>query len=96
MTVYRNKEGKKLYPVCSWEENQHKLYNAHDRTLIRRYDLYMEGGTEEEYDAIEKEVERIEHALNVFDGIVINGIVYATYEDSVIIKDYVWAYNARH
>lgn len=96
MTVYRNKEGKKLYPVCSWEANQHKLYNAHDRALIRRYDLDRDGGTEEEYDAIEKEVERIEHALNVFDGIVINGIVYATYEDSVIIKDYVWAYNARH
>lgn len=36
--LYRNKQGKKLYPVCSWEENQHKLYNAHDRIMNSIYD----------------------------------------------------------
>lgn len=81
----RNKEGKKLYPVCSWERNQHKLYNAHDRAMLNLY----EGGSYEE-------VERIERAMCAFDAHVIGGIVYATWEDSNIIKDYVWAYNARH
>lgn len=83
--LYRNKEGQKLYPVCSWEKNQHKLYNAHDRVMVEWY----EGNVD--YDA----VERVEQALSAFDSCVIDGLVYATYEDSLLIKDYVWAYNAR-
>ena len=82
----RNQECKKLYPVCSWEKNQHKLYNAHDRIYV----AWKEG--ECEYS----ELEKIERAMWVFDSHVIDGIVYATWEDGLIIKDYVWAYNARH
>lgn len=84
--LYRNKEGKKLYPVCSWENNQHKLYNAHDRIMVAYYD------NEADYE----EVERVEEAMAAFDRYVINGIVYATWEEGQLIKDYVWAYNARH
>ena len=82
----RNKEGKKLYPVCSWEKNQHKLYNAHDRIMLAIYDGELE------WDA----ADRIEKAMGAFEANVIGGIVYATYEDSLLIKDYIWAYNARH
>lgn len=91
MKLYRNKQGKKLYPVCSWEENQHKLYNAHDRIMIKIYEA-REAGLEPPYE----ELERIEKALEAFDSHVINGLVYATYENSCLIKDYVAAYNARH
>lgn len=85
--VYKDKQtGKKLYPVCSWEENQHKLYNAQDRIMNAIYD------GETDWDA----VERIDKAISAFEAHVIGGIVYATYEDSLLIKDYVWAYNARH
>lgn len=80
MKLYRNKQGKKLYPICSWEENQHKLYNAHDRIMNSIYEAQ----------------ERVEKALEAFDRYVINGLVYATYEESCLIKDYVAAYNARH
>lgn len=86
MKLYKDKKtGKKLYPVCSWENNQHKLYNAHDRIMNAIYD------GEADYD----QLERIEKAINAFDSYVINGMVYATYEDSILIKDYIWAYNAR-
>lgn len=84
--LYRDKEGNKLYPVCSWEANQHKLYNAHDRIMVSYYD------GEADYD----EVERVERAMAAFDRYVINGLVYATWEEGQLIKDYVWAYNARH
>lgn len=84
--LYRDKEGNKLYPVCSWEANQHKLYNAHDRIMV----AYYEG------DADYEEVERVEDAMAAFDRYVINGLVYATWEEGQLIKDYVWAYNARH
>ena len=86
MKLYKDKKtGKKLYPVCSWEDNQHKLYNAHDRIMNAIYD------GKADYD----QLERIEKAIDAFNSYIINGMVYATYEDSVLIKDYVWAYNAR-
>lgn len=95
MAVYRDKQGNKLYPVCSWERNQHKLYNAHDRIMIAIYDAQAA----KNYDELEKlyEVqEKILRAIDVFNGCIINGVVYATYQDGLLIKDYVWAYNARH
>lgn len=92
-TVYRL-DGKKLYPVCSWEKNQHKLYNANDRAQLALYDAQDAN----DLDAMDKaydEIERVQNALDVFDRFVIEGIVYATWEDGLVIKDIVWAYNAR-
>ena len=86
MTYTDKKTGKKLYPVCSWEKNQHKLYNAHDRIM----NAIHEGKAD--WD----DLERLQKAMNIFESHVINGIVYATYEDGLLVKDYIWAYNARH
>lgn len=91
--LYRNKQGKKLYPVCSWEENQHKLYNAHDRIMNSIYEVREAGG---DMEPLYEAQERVERALEAFDRYVINGLVYATYEESCLIKDYVAAYDARH
>ncbi len=93
--LYKNKQGEKLYPVCKWEENQHKLYNAHDRIMNAIYDAREEKDYDKE-NSLYEQLEKIEHALEVFGEYVINGLVYATYKDSCIIKDYIWAYNARH
>jgi len=87
--VYRNKKGEKLYPVCSWEKNQHKLYNAHDRVMIR---IAEEGYTEELADLLDK----VERALCAFDAHVIGPTVYATWEDGRIIKDFIGGYDMRH
>lgn len=90
MKLYRDrKTGKKLYPVCSWMENQHKLYNAHDRIMNA---IAEDRDNPKLYEA----QERVEKAMEAFDAHVINGLVYATYEDSCLIKDYVWAYDVRH
>ena len=86
---YRNKEGEKLYPVCAWEDNQHKLYNAHDRATLMCYDTDWS-------DKAQAELKRVEDALNAFGKHIIGGIVYATYKDSLVIKDIVAAYDARH
>lgn len=85
--LYRTKDGTKLYPVCSWEKNQHKLYNAYDRAILRR--------DEEETDAAYAEVERVEEALAAFDRYVINGLVYAPYKIGQVIKDIITAYDVR-
>lgn len=89
--LYRDEQGRKLYPVCSWSANQHKLYNAYDRAQNKLYEC-----SGEECETVERDIERIEHALDIFNSYVHNNLVYATYEDGLIIKDYVWAYNARH
>lgn len=93
MKLYRNSEGKKLYPVCSWEANQHKLYNAHDRIWCAIYDAE---DANEDTSKLYDELEKCNDAIDAFNRHVINGLVYATYEEGQVIKDYVWAYNARH
>ena len=50
----------------------------------------------EDLEALYKEQERIEKALEIIDRHIIEGLVYATYEDGLILKDLIWAYNARH
>ena len=81
--------GKTLYPVCSFLKNQHKLYNAYDRATNRVYD-------EEWSDESVAERERVEKAREAFNGYCFGGIVYASYEDSCIIKDIIAAYDVRH
>lgn len=88
LKLYKNRDGEKLYPVCSWERNQHKLYNALDRANIRREE---EGWTEK----VCAEYDRIQDALEAFDSYVFGGIVYATYKDGCIIKDIIAAYDCR-
>ena len=63
MKSYRNREGKKLYPVCSWEQNQHKIYNANDRAYNWLHDTCS--------DEAAREFERTQHLLEVFDQYVI-------------------------
>ncbi len=87
--LYKDREGRKLYPVCGFEKNQHKLYNAHDRAMNRIYD----GDDSEEAFA---DLERVERALEAFNRHIIGSTVYATYEESNLIKDYVVAYDVRH
>lgn len=88
MRLYRNKLGEKLYPVCKWEPNQHKLYNALDRTYLAMVDSDYSDEACDAYD-------RVNQALSAFDSCVIDGMVYATYDDSLIIKDLIAAYDAR-
>ena len=85
----RNKEGKKMYPVCSWERNQHKVYNAHERVVVA---LMREPRNEE----LSAWAEKVERAYDAFDAHVRDGLVYATWEDSNAIKDIIYGYDARH
>jgi hypothetical protein len=97
--IYRDKyTGKKLYPVCSWENNQHILYNALDRAHNAVSDLCEDkNATSEQIDKADEWVEEVQRLLEVFDShVASNGLVYATWEDGLKIKDIIWAYNARH
>ena len=96
MKLYKNKKGEKLYPVCKWEDNQHKLYNANDRIWNAIHDAQENNASADELDKLYNRKDEIERVMCIFDSQVVNGMVYATYKDSLIIKDIIWAYNARH
>lgn len=92
----KGKNGETLYPVCSWEKNQHKLYNALDRINNAITDAEEDDSVSTaDYNKLWDRREQIEHALFMFDRYVVEGIVYATYPDSILIKEIVWAYDAR-
>lgn len=86
LMVHKDKAGRPLYAVCSFEDNQHKLYNAHDRLFCASLDG----------EDCSDELEKVEHALEVFDNYVFGGVVYATKEDREIILNYTTAYDVRH
>lgn len=97
--LYRDKAtGEKLYPVCSWEKNQHKLYNAIDRAHNAVSDLYEDKtASMDDIDKAEAWVQEVERLTSIFDShVASNGLVYATYKDGLKIKDIIWEYNARH
>jgi len=88
LKLYKDAAGNKLYPVCKWEPNQHKLHNAVDRAYLQMIDTEYDERACDEY-------ERVEKLLEAFDRHIINGLVYATYEDGKAIKDIVVAYDIR-
>ena len=97
MKLYKDKQGNKLYPVCSWQANQHKFYNAHDR-IMNHIDDLQDAETIDvlELDRAYEQQEEIEHLLEVFSTYVYDGIVYATWADRNRMKDYIGAYDVRH
>ena len=95
MKLRYDKDGKKMYPVCSWEKNQHKLYNANDRLWNALYDA-QDAGDWDRVGTLQERIGELQNALSVFDSYVYDGIVYAPYKVGMIIKNYIWAYNARH
>lgn len=96
LKLYRNKAGEKLYPVCNWENNQHKVYNALDRINCAIIDAEADDEVPPEaWNELLERREEIEEALSAFNRYIVNGLVYATYKESNLIKDIVWEYNAR-
>ena len=87
--LLRNDKGEKLYPICSWEKNQHKIYNAYERDRNR---------CEEENwsDESVANLEYFEIAYDSFNANVSGGIVYATWREGNVIKDLCAGYDFRH
>lgn len=86
--VYRNKKGEKLYPVGKWETNQHKIYNYHDRCMNALDDACQDKNVSSaQIEELERQVERSNELLESFESYVIDGMVYATYEDYKELKD---------
>lgn len=92
---YRLIKTVKLYPVASWERNQHVFYNAADRAQNSLFDARESGiGIEE----AEEWLEKCNNALERFDYGPKDsmGVVYAEYEDYKSMKDIIGGYAVRH
>lgn len=96
LSVIVNESGEKLYPVCLWGKNQHKLRNAYVKSQNNLWEAF-ENGTKEDYDKALKDDKWITHLSEVFDhGIKVKGIVYATYKEGRAIKEIIAKYDATH
>ena len=106
MKLYKNENGEKLYPVCNWEKNQHKLYNANDRIWNAIYDAQENKASADELDKLYDRKDEIERVICIFDSqeVTFEELQKLSYipggmellRDSLIIKDIIWVYNARH
>lgn len=84
--------GVKCYPTCSWEENQHKIYNALDRA----WNDYCDCEDEEEKDRLISFIDRLETLLGLFNNHIVGYMVYLPYEWYKFCKDVIGAYDMRH
>ena len=84
----RNKDGKKLYPVCSWERHQHKVYTAHDKMMVMMARAKDKPLTDDE----RRWCNKVDVAYDSFDAHVREGIVYATWEEGCAIKDIIYGW----
>lgn len=85
----------KLYPVGSWERNQHVFYNAVDIAQNSLFDAMENGvGIEEAEECLDK----YSNALARFDfgPKDSRGVVYAEYNDYKFMKDVIGAYAEIH
>lgn len=80
----------KMYPVASWERNQHVFYNLCDRMA----NAYYDSNSEEDYDRWQ-EAQRLCGAFDCGPQDA-NGVVYAEYEDYKAMKDFIGGYAYRH
>lgn len=82
------KTEKKLCAVCRWESNQHKIYNAYNKARIKWDD-------EHSAEALVN-LEKIEKALEWFNNVKDDGLVYVPYEEYKLIKDIIGYYDMAH
>lgn len=93
MAVKTMKDGTKLYPVCNWEENQHKIVTAYTKALLRRDEAYESGVG---IDEAEANFEQMEQARQWIDNVGRDGIVYAPYPMYQLLRDTIGAYDLTH
>ena len=94
MTTYRTKSGVKLYPVCNWEKNQHKVYCAHDRIEVRYWEA-IEAGDYAAAEQMEAWKATVDLAMEWIDHTV-GDLVYAPWEAYKAIKSVIGGYDFRH
>ena len=85
--LYKADDGRKMYPVGSWEKNQHKVYNAYDRMNTK---IALDGA-----DAVsDKEYDNMMVAMSWVDC-VRDGLIYAPYKEGQILKAIIGGYDVR-
>lgn len=92
--LYKNDRGEKMYPIGSYEKEEHKLYNEKNRIENELDSLYISNINNELINQLEK---RLMDVIELLEEIVnINGVAYATYKYYKLSKDIICSYNLRN
>lgn len=94
MVLIDKQTGQKLYPVCRWEDNQHKL----DYLITTLENEIEEDFMQNRYDeSKESKLNRIRELLVDFNGGVHkDGLVYMTYKEGQEVKALIAGYDFTH
>lgn len=83
--------GEKCYPCCSWEHNQHKIYNMLDKLSIEMFDTDMDADYDK-YEALSERYEKVSTLLSMFDNHVYGDTVYLPWKWYTYCKEVLRAY----
>lgn len=86
--IYKNAEGKKLYPVCGFQSGQHKISYWYTKAQNRWFE-------EKSTEALE-DLERKEKWMECATTYIYDGLIYAPYELYNEMKEAVVCYDLRH
>lgn len=98
MVLLDKNTGRKLYPICKFEQNQHKLANAIVRAENDHFDAFMDDGTD--FSVVKKLDEKLTHLRDMMDlfnnGVHSDGVVYMPYPEADDVKRVLADYDATH
>lgn len=86
--IYRDENGNKLYPVCGFQNGQHKFYYWHTKAQNRAYDEPSIKNFDEE--------ERTERWVMCATSYIFDGLIYAPYELYREMKEAIVRYDLCH
>lgn len=87
-------DGRKLYPLANWNNNQHKLYYWYWKAQNGFFDAVNSDG---DVEKAQLEVDRFARFIDIFDGYVDRcGIAYAPYPEYADMKEALVCYDLYH
>lgn len=87
--VYRTREGVKLYPVCGFQNGQHKILYWENKAWLRCHD--SENPSQADWDELQFWEDVLEYSNCVHDG-----LIYMPYKYYQHVKEAIVMYDLRH
>lgn len=98
MVLIDKQTGQKLYPVCNFKDNQHRLAWAIDVCEHELIEALTDGSGPERFEYLDNKLNELREILELFNGGVRekDGLVYLTYQDGRKAKNVINRYLATH
>lgn len=86
LRLYKDDFNRTLYPVCNYEKNSYKVYNAYEELLNNISKAEYEGRSTKK---LYRQKGQLEEIIAILEHYVFDGLVYATYQNGNKLKQYI-------